>query len=788
MPKAIVRIPNQGAVSAASERSNCGLGESLSSGFANIGGIHMGHSDLPPRKRAFENTENVPPHFVLDGAGPKPSGPASDKPSVSLLDLAAQQQTQSHRKRRCTAITASSPGGYQNTVTNPRRMAQYSDSSILRSIPLAYLGEMDNKSQQRATGNPPLISTNPPQKHTNMRGHLTHPPQRVVQNPRQNGLVVRQPPTLHQTIGAGSASSSNNGAARLRRMPKRNLKPLDFSSLHRPGGQSGQSAGAVPPSGDGTTSTAPTNVAAGNFTAFANKSTGARSAALASGCAAADATGARIVLLPVSPAQSSPISTLPFEPAGRSGLSPEPTLCKGSSVVTATASAGAPCSTQPTPPYTGHRKHSAFSGLLASAYERASGKRSSKRALNFGGNSSFEDEESLQACDPVLGPRCPVIGNPRGLFNKQKMGIDSLKSEQVDHSETKLSNMAHTAHRAQAAFEAAVTQNKPRGRPPGKKTAKGLQQSALSSALGSASGSKRAVSVCKYCNKQYKYQSKLASHEQHCSSRLEALLYSADENEHHIIHCVCGPRHDRPTGERDELPMVQCDNCQLWLHIECMGVDEDNLPDEFYCPRCDAVGSSAENDNDNDDMSCPSTPKHRQIGGGGESAKIMSPESDRLANLLAGVPNDGSETDEEPMYLHAKGGKTQRYNYNDPPSTDETVSILDAAEVARFHRQGSALKRCYSPVSLRLAQSETNKSPALSPSRRRRIRKSKSGPHKALYTDVVSSDFLGLPLPETIFTVKPSAIGTTLSVGQDMYMQQQSMDDMSQFLLDPQPQ
>lgn len=32
--------------------------------------------------------------------------------------------------------------------------------------------------------------------------------------------------------------------------------------------------------------------------------------------------------------------------------------------------------------------------------------------------------------------------------------------------------------------------------------------------------------------------------------------------------------------------MVQCDRCEIWLHMDCIGQSEDALADQYFCPRC----------------------------------------------------------------------------------------------------------------------------------------------------------------------------------------------------------
>ncbi|KAG0049687.1 hypothetical protein BGZ83_005491 [Gryganskiella cystojenkinii] len=52
-----------------------------------------------------------------------------------------------------------------------------------------------------------------------------------------------------------------------------------------------------------------------------------------------------------------------------------------------------------------------------------------------------------------------------------------------------------------------------------------------------------------------------------------------EEEEEAIIMCVCGTKDD-------EGAMVQCDKCEVWLHLECLELTEEEVPDEFFCPSC----------------------------------------------------------------------------------------------------------------------------------------------------------------------------------------------------------
>ncbi|KAF8930803.1 hypothetical protein EDD21DRAFT_135261 [Dissophora ornata] len=124
---------------------------------------------------------------------------------------------------------------------------------------------------------------------------------------------------------------------------------------------------------------------------------------------------------------------------------------------------------------------------------------------------------------------------------------------------------------------------------------------------------------CEYCRKTYKNRSGLIYHMERCTmAQLQTSISSdldgestasetedqrqarcpkassdrksarnlggesscdEDEDEEGIIMCICG-------SKEDEGAMVQCDKCQVWLHIECLDLSEDDIPDEYFCPTC----------------------------------------------------------------------------------------------------------------------------------------------------------------------------------------------------------
>jgi hypothetical protein len=53
-------------------------------------------------------------------------------------------------------------------------------------------------------------------------------------------------------------------------------------------------------------------------------------------------------------------------------------------------------------------------------------------------------------------------------------------------------------------------------------------------------------------------------------------------DEEGIIMCICG-------SKEDEGAMVQCDKCGVWLHLECLDLAEDDVPEEYFCPTCQGL-------------------------------------------------------------------------------------------------------------------------------------------------------------------------------------------------------
>ncbi|KAF9354015.1 hypothetical protein BGX34_011252 [Mortierella sp. NVP85] len=51
------------------------------------------------------------------------------------------------------------------------------------------------------------------------------------------------------------------------------------------------------------------------------------------------------------------------------------------------------------------------------------------------------------------------------------------------------------------------------------------------------------------------------------------------DDEDAIIMCLCG-------SKEDEGAMIQCDKCKVWLHMECVDLTDEDIPEEYFCPMC----------------------------------------------------------------------------------------------------------------------------------------------------------------------------------------------------------
>ncbi|ORX52819.1 hypothetical protein DM01DRAFT_1336597 [Hesseltinella vesiculosa] len=54
-----------------------------------------------------------------------------------------------------------------------------------------------------------------------------------------------------------------------------------------------------------------------------------------------------------------------------------------------------------------------------------------------------------------------------------------------------------------------------------------------------------------------------------------------------VTRCVCMKKKSFSSdSDDDEGLMVQCDECEVWQHCNCMGLTEESIPDQYYCEQC----------------------------------------------------------------------------------------------------------------------------------------------------------------------------------------------------------
>ena len=52
-----------------------------------------------------------------------------------------------------------------------------------------------------------------------------------------------------------------------------------------------------------------------------------------------------------------------------------------------------------------------------------------------------------------------------------------------------------------------------------------------------------------------------------------------DGQDDSVTRCICDFTHD-------DGYMICCDKCSVWQHVICMGLDKNNIPDEYLCEKC----------------------------------------------------------------------------------------------------------------------------------------------------------------------------------------------------------
>ncbi|XP_077356005.1 PHD finger protein 23B [Festucalex cinctus] len=59
----------------------------------------------------------------------------------------------------------------------------------------------------------------------------------------------------------------------------------------------------------------------------------------------------------------------------------------------------------------------------------------------------------------------------------------------------------------------------------------------------------------------------------------EDIMVESGDDSWDLITCYCG----KPFAGR---PMIECNQCGIWVHLSCVKIKKSNVPDIFYCHKC----------------------------------------------------------------------------------------------------------------------------------------------------------------------------------------------------------
>lgn len=65
----------------------------------------------------------------------------------------------------------------------------------------------------------------------------------------------------------------------------------------------------------------------------------------------------------------------------------------------------------------------------------------------------------------------------------------------------------------------------------------------------------------------------------------EDIMVESGDDSWDLITCYCG----KPFAGR---PMIECNQCSIWVHLSCAKIKKSNVPDIFYCHKCRDVRRS----------------------------------------------------------------------------------------------------------------------------------------------------------------------------------------------------
>lgn len=167
--------------------------------------------------------------------------------------------------------------------------------------------------------------------------------------------------------------------------------------------------------------------------------------------------------------------------------------------------------------------------------------------------------------------------------------------------------------------------------------------------------------------------------------------------------CSCG------TGD-DGNPMIQCDDCRGWFHLTCVGVEEDEIPERWFCTPC--VDATAAVD-------------QVAIGGAGKPSPV-SPTRAQLAPspIIQQTPKRPGLTREPTFSKTATPKVESARTFEDahlvPAPSVRPVSIPSTPQsnpinFTPSHSHNASLSRAYAPVTPKVGFTSTASGHASAP-------------------------------------------------------------------------
>lgn len=153
------------------------------------------------------------------------------------------------------------------------------------------------------------------------------------------------------------------------------------------------------------------------------------------------------------------------------------------------------------------------------------------------------------------------------------------------------------------------------------------------------------------------------------------------------VGCICEAGDD---GE----PMVQCDKCSTWFHLECLELDDETLPSEWFCFRC--TGGPLP------------VAVQRALNKANRRTSVADVQSTERAQDAPCTPARSQELRREPTFSHSSTPRVDyKRHFQDSSLALAPSAILStprrlSTEFVRGHAHNQSLSRQYAPVTPRL--------------------------------------------------------------------------------------